>query len=243
MSAFYLDLSNVMKRLIIDPMSKTFTFKTFLLVSLGVVLVLLIVGVHTAHSLYLSIFRLSPGQVASALRNTTPECTTIASCQLLPGDLLIRRYITKRTWIVDKVAHPYFTHTAFYLGNGELVEAVGEEKNPADEIRISQLASSDWLDRGLESWVIVRPNKYLGKLEKIRATLIGIAEDPAYQFGLPSGGVKRASCADLIYHPLVDAGVLPAATTTSLTVTPDYLFWTTVTHPGDFQIIGYAMQN
>lgn len=224
-------------------MSKTLTLKIFLLVSLGVILILLLVSVQAVQSLYLSIFRLSPDQVASVLQNTTSECTTIGRCQLLPGDIFIRRYITKRTWIVDKVAHPYFTHSAFYLGNGELVEAVGQERNPSDEIRISQLAGSDWLDRGVESWVVIRPKKYFNQLEKIKATLIEIAADPVYQFGLPSEGMKMASCADLIYHPLADAGVLPIADTALPTITPDYLFWTTASHPGDFQIIGYAMGN
>lgn len=115
-------------------------------------------GAYSIHKLYAGIFRLSAEQVFQSLPDTAGKCKTIGDCELLPGDILVRRYITNRTRLFDTLAHPYFTHAAFYLGGGKIVEAVGTENSAEDDIQIAELSNSDWFDAGTENFAIIRPN-------------------------------------------------------------------------------------
>jgi len=151
---------------------------------------------------------------------------------------LIRRYITSRTWLVDKLAHPYFTHSAFYLGSDQLVEAVGTEKYSKDDIQIDILSKSDWLNFDVNNFVVIRPKNYSQKLDKIKSNLINIAEDPEYIFGLPEQGYKRTTCADLIFEQLFHENVIRVSNVPNI-ITPDYLFWLAINNPADFEIVGY----
>ncbi len=209
-------------------------------ITIGVVLFFLIYGIYLGHEFYNSIFRLSSDQISNSLIDTIPQCKKINDCKLLPGDILIRRYITSRTWLVDKLARPYFTHSAFYLGNDQIVEAVGTEKNPEDEIQIAVLSKSDWLFDDVENWVVVRPKNITPKLDTIKNNLIKIAEDPDYKFGLPQQGNKRATCADLIFEQLHNENIIDVSSVPKI-ITPDYLLWLVMQNQKDFEIVGHSI--
>ncbi len=222
-------------------MSNTSVKKLMILIISGITLVILFFGVYSITKIYNDIFRLSSTQVLDFLSDTKSQCKKIVDCKLLHGDILIRRYITNRTWIVDKFAHPYFTHSAFYLGDDKIVEAVGTEKNPEDEIQIATLSKSDWMNSDVNNFVIIRPKNYYSKLDVIKSNLKNIAEDKDYGFGLPKQGYKRATCADLIFQELFEEKVINISNVSKI-ITPDYLFWVTKNDPINFEIIGYSIQ-
>jgi hypothetical protein len=222
-------------------MSKNFILKLSSIFIIGTILSFLIFGLYLGHKFYNSIFRLSSDQISDSLNNTVSQCKKIIDCELLPGDILIRRYITKRTWLVDKLAHPYFTHSAFYLGNNQIVEAVGTEKNSKDDIQIGILSKSDWLNFDVDNFVIIRPKNYSLKLDIIKSNLKNIAEDPDYIFGLPKYGNKKATCADLIFQQLLDEKIIRVVNAPNI-ITPDYLFSVAKNNPEDFEIIGFNIQ-
>ena len=222
-------------------MSKNSIFKLLSIVIIGSTLLFLIYGLYLGHEFYNSIFRLSSAQISNSLNNEVPQCKKIIDCKLLSGDILIRRYITKRTWLVDKLAHPYFTHSAFYLGNDQIVEAVGTEKNSKDDIQIGILSKSDWLNFDVDNFVIIRPKNYSLKLDVIKSNLKNIAEDSDYIFGLPKHGNKKATCADLIFQQLLDEKVIRVTNVPKI-ITPDYLFSVAKNNPDDFEIIGFNIQ-
>jgi len=184
-------------------------------------------------------FNLSPKQVSSVLLGLHPQCKNIKDCKLEKGDILIRRYITQRTWLINKLANPFFTHSAMYLGDDEIIEATGYEKDPKDEIRISSFSKSDWQDFGIESWVIVRVKNVTSKMPEIRKSLEIIADDPEYRFGLPKEGYKRLSCSDLILNTLISEGVVEVRDKPKI-ITPDYLFWLAFNNSDSFEIVGYS---
>ena len=183
---------------------------------------------------YNSVFRLTSSQAQDLLSSKPSSCSILSVCKLEPGDILIRRYITSQTRLADFVFHPYFTHSAMYLGNDQIVEAVGTEKDSRDDIQISSFSKSDWLDPGIERWVIVRPRNIRSKFETIKRNLEHIANDPDYIFGLPREGYKRTTCADLIFEQLYPENV-------KRPVTPDYLFSRIVDDSDNFEIIGYSI--
>lgn len=194
------------------------------------------------HEFYSSLYRLSPEQVSISLTKNPSQCKKIIDCKLLPGDILIRRYITKRIWLVDKLANPYFTHSAFYLGDNKLVEAIGKERKSENDIQIATLSLSDWVNSDIYNFVIIRPKKYSTKLESIKNNLLNIAEDRDYTFGLPKHGQKKTTCADLIFHQLFTHDIIQAPNTPNI-ITPDYLFWVTGYDQINFEIVGYHIAN
>ena len=205
---------------------------------IGAAFTLLFFGVLSISKIYSNIFRLSSNQVSNFLSNSKPQCRKIGDCKLFPGDILIRRYITKRTWLIDKLADPHFTHSAFYLGDNQIVEAVGTEKNPTDDIQIATLSKSDWLNSDVDDFVVIRPKNYFLKLDIIKSNLKNIAEDPDYIFGLPTQKYKRATCADLIFQQLFHENIINASNVPEI-ITPDYLFWIVKNDSNNFEIIGY----
>lgn len=198
---------------------------------------LFIVITLSVNNFYNNIFRLSKDTVTNSLNKQTSQCSNIIDCQLLPGDILIRRYITQKTRLVDKVLHPYFTHSAFYLGQGQIIEAIGQEKTHADEIRITNLTNTDWIDSTMESWVIIRPKKITpSSLEIINNNFQIIANDPDYRFGIPKNNNKKTTCADLIYQQLIKQNIIKDSVPPKY-ITPDYLYWLAINKPNDFEII------
>ncbi len=141
---------------------------------------------------------------------------------------------------MDKFAHPYFTHSAFYLGNDQIVEAVGTEKDPKNDIQIAALSKSDWFNSDVNNFVVIRPKSYSLKLETIKNNLKNIAEDPDYSFGPSKQGYKKTTCADLIFKQLVDEDIIHVSRAPKI-ITPDYLFWVAKNSPNDFEVVGYSI--
>ncbi len=185
-----------------------------------------------------TVFKISPEYVTSILQKKTSACKKIIDCSFVEGDILVRRYITKRTWLIDKFTKPFFTHSAMYLGSNKIVEAVGNEKITQDEIVISDLTTTDWYDAGVESWVIIRPKNISNKMAKIKGELENIASDPEYSFGIPIKNRKQLSCSDLVLNPLISNNVIKITSTPEL-ITPDYIFWLGVNDTEDFEVFGY----
>lgn len=214
--------------------------KKVLMVTTVTFFVIIFFCIYLINQIYSSIFRVTPIQVSSYLQETDYKCETISECELLPGDILIRRYITSRTQVMDRMIDPYFTHSSFYLGSDTIVEAVGEEKNSEDEIKIVKLSESDWFNSNIDSFVIIRPINYSSKIDKIIYDLKNIAEDPDYVFGLPKTGQKRATCADLIFQQLLSNRLIENQKIPRI-ITPDYLFWA-LKNSTNFKIIGYKVK-
>ncbi|MCK5027264.1 MAG: hypothetical protein KAS07_02500 [Candidatus Pacebacteria bacterium] len=149
--------------------------------------------------------------------------------------------MTPRTELFDKLANPFFTHSAFYFGDSKIVEAIGTEKNPQDDIQITTLSKSDWLNSDIDNFIIIRPKNYSQKLAIIKNNLENIAEDPDYTFGLPKQGHKKTTCADIIFQQLLTEKVVQISNPPKI-ITPDYLFWLTNDNPNKFKIIGYNFQ-
>jgi|GEM_PF-1704476 len=211
-----------------------------------ILLVFLLVGILATglyltdqiHRTFINVFKLSPNQVSLDLSRYQTQCKQIKDCKLKDGDILIRRYITNRTWLIDKLSHPFFTHSAMYLGSDKIIEATGYEQNPKDEIHISNLSQSDWQDDQIESWVIIRAINMSNKIVKIKEGLETIANDPEYRFGFPKEGYKRLSCSDLILNSLMSEDIIHVTSRPEM-ITPDYLFWLAINNYSDFEIIAY----
>ena len=184
------------------------------------------------------LFRLSKTQVEEVLSGKK-LCQSITICPLQPGDILLRRYITPKTKDFDRYLHPYFTHSAFYLGEGEIVEAIGTEKRKENEILVENMSDTDWKDRAIEKLVVIRPHYTKGVLSPIKTNLVSIASDPEYRFGLPKTDNKMTTCADLIFKQLYLQRMIPTSTQPKI-ITPDYLFWILTNNTNDFETINYT---
>lgn len=216
-------------------MSRIFSKKFLLSIMIGIFFISFIFATFFAYNFYRNIFRLSEKEVNSSLNNKRLECISIKKCTLLPGDILIRKYTTKRTWLIEKIANPYFTHSAMYLGNDQIIEAIGNEKNSKDDIQIDTLSKSDWMDTDIEKLIIIRPLNINTKFTIIKENLENIAKDPDYTFGLPKQGNKKTTCSELIFEQLKNEDLLPKEKYPEL-ITPDYLFYI-ATNNNYFKII------
>ncbi len=205
---------------------------------LGVTLGVTVLGFLILKDAYNSIYRLSRAEVSGYVSQEVIQCDSLEECILLPGDILIRRYVNSNTRTFDTWLNPYFTHVALYLGGGQIVEAVGKQKNRQDEIQIVDMAKSDWFDEGIESWVLVRPRDFNEQFDIILSNLKSIAENPEYGFGLGNSTDTQYSCADLIFSQLVKYGIVVPVEEGRI-ITPDYLFLTTVNQNEEFEVFGY----
>ncbi len=210
---------------------------------IGIIFLIIFIGigilVFRGFLFYKNVFRLSYEQINTSLEQTSFECRKFTDCKLQPGDILIRRYVTPVTTLVDETLNPYFTHSAFYLGNDEMFEALGNYLGPEDQIQITKLSESDWIDSEMVNFVIVRPKNYNGKLENVSKKLIEVANDPEYVFGELKEGRKTASCSDIILKFLIEDEIIAELPDKPKIITPDYLFFATERDDPDFQIIGY----
>ena len=191
--------------------------------------------IYTSRS---NIFRLSKQELDKSLSGEK-LCPSVAVCPLQSGDILLRRYVTTKTKDFDNYLHPYFTHSAFYLGEGEIVEAVGTEKRKEDEILVENINETDWEDRYIERLVVIHPHYTKDALSRIKTNLITIADDPQYRFGLPKADNKMTTCADLIFKQLYLQRMIPIYRQPKM-ITPDYLFWVMVNNTNDFETINYT---
>jgi hypothetical protein len=210
---------------------------------IGIIFLIIFIGIGVflfrGYKFYKSIFRLSYEQINKSLEETPAECKKLSDCKLLPGDILIRRYITNTSDLFSKTLDPYFTHSALYLGNDELFEALGNDQTPENQIQITKLSQRDWLDKEMVNFVVIRPKDYHGKLDEISKNLRAIANDPEYVFGMLNEEKKTVSCSDIILKYLVENNIIGNLPDKPQIIPPDYLFFATQRDNSDFQVIGY----
>lgn len=167
--------------------------------------------------------------VSYVLSDKEALCKNIKTCDLHDGDVLIRRYVTDKTRLLDRTLHPYYTHTAFYIGDGYIVEAIGNEQNKEDDIVKEKINMSDWYDSEIPSFIILRPKYDKETLIQINNELTDIANNNKYAFGLPSDGIKdnkKTYCSYLIYDELITHRIIidRGTKTNKRFISPDYLF-------------------
>lgn len=213
-------------------------YKIIIVVILSILLLLGLI-MFGAYRFYNSIFRLSYEQVYSVVNQNPTECKKFVECKLIPGDIIIRRYITNVSELFSTTLDPYFTHAVFYLGNDEIFEALGDYGKPDDQIIITKLSDSDWYNKDMNDFVILRPKNYYGKLDEVILDLKNIANDPEYKFGPIREGKKTVSCSDIILKNLVDKNIINALPKTPKIITPDYLFWSIQSNQLNSEIVGY----
>ncbi len=188
--------------------------------------------------LYNSVFRLSKTDVQIMLSKSNQTCKKIMDCDLAPGDILIRRYVTPTTKEFNSILHPYFTHVAFYEGEGKIVEAIGRQKKHEDEIRTAELANTDWTDNKIESVVVIRPNYNHDELSKVITNLRSISKDNNYRFGFSQINKNYTSCAEMVMNQLELIGMKNTKNLPNL-ITPDYLFWSSLKSADEYRVITY----
>lgn len=198
--------------------------------------------------LYISVFRLSKETALSMIRGSERvQCHNTLNC-IQPGDILIRRKITEQTEFFNAIANPYFTHTALYLGDGLIVEAVGSQPNPEDDVVVYPLLQSDWLQSESgedmlknndkneyiplseaymlpEDTYVLRVHMNTDTILKIRESVSKIAEDPKIIFGFYTQGEYKTQCSKLIFDQLVSHKVVVDVGGHPKHITPDYVFW------------------
>jgi hypothetical protein len=180
------------------------------------------------------LFTLRETQVQEAIKDLPNiVCESVDKCDLLAGDILIKRDLTNRTYLIAKLFGLYFTHSAIYLGSGEVLEARGYEKNSQDEILVSPWEESGWATKGNEI-IVIRPvvDPYL--IEEVVQKGREIASDHRYHFKLGPFGKEEygLNCTELVWDLYSDAGYLDPYQEKYLT--PDYLFSYARANPSKF---------
>lgn len=197
---------------------------------------------YRGNKFYDSIFRLTPEQVRNSLDINESECKKLSECELQPGDILIRRYVTPVTEIAYITLDPYFTHSAVYLGNDELFEALGNYETPENQVMVTKLSESDWFYEDMRHFVIVRPKSTEEKIENFISKLRAIADDNEYVFGPLKDGRKTVTCSDIILKYIEEDGLVSKKAENPKYISPDYLFWITKNNEADFEINKYNIE-
>ena len=193
---------------------------------------------------YISIYRLTENEVKQHVKidkAQTINCTSIIDCDLKPGDILIRRYVTRELFRINFLMRPYFTHSAIYVGDGKIVEAIGSQKNPRDDVTINVLKESDWLDIGVERVVIFRPNIKSGDVRHVVENSKFIAESLEIRFGLNKSDKNQTQCSLLIYNQFFIHDFFSVKTKKPKLITPDFLFSQVISEvrAGNFLLVGH----
>lgn len=194
---------------------------------------------YRGYKFYNSVFRLSYEQISSSMDGEKSYCNKFKECELQPGDIIIRRYITDVTNRVDAIFDPYFLHSAFYIGDDEMFEVWGIQQDPENQIIINKLSKSDWFNEDMTNFVIIRPKNYYGNLEKISYEFRNVANDPEFLYGTYNEDGKRGSCADIILKYLEKNRIIKKSAEEPEIITPDYLFWALKNDPSNFDVVGY----
>lgn len=171
------------------------------------------------------------------IKSYPKRCRSINTCQLQKGDILIRRYVTKRLWLIDKLINPYFTHVAIYAGENRIIEASGVENNRDDDIRSINIKESDWNDKKIEDIIIFRPMFNLDSIEQLVKQIDDTANDQQFRFGLTLNNQNKISCAELIYLNLIKNNLLPPSTKKVQIISPDFLFKSLIDNSKNFSIV------
>ncbi len=212
---------------------------TIAVVTLIPLFILLLIATHVYSRWQSNIFTISKSEVLHIVSDFESECDYFNECHLIPGDILLRKLSTSRTRFLESFADIYFTHTAMYIGDGKIIEAIGRERIASEEIQTIILTDSDWATETLATWAIIRPNYTPALQTAVITTLKKIATNDAYRFGFYSPENKRFSCADLLLHQLHENGVISEIDFSQI-ITPDYLFWLATEKPSSLQLISYG---
>jgi hypothetical protein len=81
------------------------------------------------------------------------------TCLLQKGDILLATLPNRNLARIP--AGTYWFHTATYLSNGKIAEAIGAELEDDDEVRtidIHSIIDSEWTDSSLIDWAVIRPD-------------------------------------------------------------------------------------
>lgn len=185
-----------------------------------------------------NIYTTDISEVAHTLNNRTRTCTVFRKCDLLEGDILIRRLKTERTHFITTFSDAYFTHVATYIGENSIVEAVGNEKDNDDEILVSSLNILEWGNKEAQ-WVIIRPSITPEAVNVLTHNLKQIANDNSYTFGLTrnQSRSKKRTCADLVFYNLLNEGLIDIQDTPTI-IPPDYLFSVLIQNKDTFELVG-----
>lgn len=210
----------------------------FLLISLTI---FLLWSRNSYNNLFEDYFRLSENEVLNLSQEIKDvSCKKIKDCDLLPGDILIRRYVTERTQLLDDFFKPYYMHASIYLGENQYFEALGFLEEKVDQIQVMEFENSDWMNEDLENFVIIRPKNYGDNLENVLQRFKEIADDPEYIFGMSKKpGDKKTTCADIIVKTLQEKDIFVRKENEPKIISPDYLFFITISDKENFEIVGY----
>jgi hypothetical protein len=209
------------------------------LILLVIICLFLLSGWYKNKKLYNSVFRLTKEELVGYTKDVPVQCRKFSNCKLMPGDILIRRYVTQKTQLLDQFFHLYFTHAAVYLGNDELFEVIGGDETPQDQIIVMPLNKSRWINEDMSNFVIIRPKNDAAHIDSVITNLRKIAADPDYVFGLAENGNKKTSCGDIIVKVFSSEGMIKDMHDEPKIITPDYLFLVTQRDKTNFEIIGY----
>ncbi|MBP9758135.1 hypothetical protein KBD45_00430 [Candidatus Dojkabacteria bacterium] len=139
------------------------------------------------------------------------SCINLLDCDLAPGDILIKRQITDRTNFISKLYGLYFTHAAMYVGDDNIVEARGKEKNKSEEIWLTNINNTEWVSNEIESFIVLRvKNSTYSKLKTSIEFIKQIANDDSYVFGFDNdiSQSKEQYCTGLIWKAYNFADIL-----------------------------------
>lgn len=219
------------------------TRKTLIGLVITFIIIFMIFSVvsYIGYKTYSNFFRLDYQKISTSLEGREPLCQKLKDCKLLPGDVLIRRYITRSNDLFTKYFNPYFNHSAVYIGDDNIFEAAGNFETPENQVRIRKFSDSDWMDEEMNNFVVFRMKegrKNPDKIKRYIENLINIADDPEYLFGIYNQNKKTATCSDAILNFIKNNGLVEDINIPTI-VTPDYLFWTGIKDTDNFELVGY----
>ncbi len=186
-------------------------------------------------------------EVSRILSGKNPACDSADTCaidraNLKKGDILMRRYVNDSTRLPLMVFKNYFSHVAAYVGDGMIVEAVGNMPDNADEVTLVELEKSDWiLDKDkAEAAVIFRPRFDQGAIDGFSESLKLAASNSQFHFGIRKpDGMDRTTvmCTTIVTDALEEQGMIERM---PYVIAPDYLFIRLV-NDGNYELRVAAM--
>ncbi len=190
---------------------------------------------------------LSHGEVDNLSTTHIHPTSNISSiADLNEGDILIRRQMNRQTYLPNKIFPTHFTHMAYYAGNGQIIEAVGNRDNVADEITMSPIEDTDWAGESFEkseTVFVLRPRAIIATstLHEVSVTLAQIANDDSYHFGIRKAKnteqefdyIHKLLCTSFITDTLFHFNLIKEM---PHIITPDYAFMGLINDP-KFQLL------
>lgn len=134
------------------------------------------------------------------------------TCNLQPGDILLEKGDTIEDDLIS--IGSYFNHTALYLGNQEVAEAIGVTQNRVNDVLVRPIKQSAWWREGIQDWVVMRPNVSAEVISSAIRYARKKAADPKVVYNLsilPPGPSREDErlfyCSKLVWKAYAQAGV------------------------------------